>query len=353
MKKIAVLTSILALLPGIASAGFNKKDLKKAAKKEVTSSIKKEAKKELKDMMTEDRSSFFSLSRSDSVETEEKVEKKSVKQKVAKREVSDTHGNVIDGNPLYMPAAGHFYSVTTVGSHTKMGTPYMLGEEFGYGITDKLAVEVGTAVWENKAFDDFVWDNVALKATYRALDMGALKLDLVGSYAAGADAIWGGGLYAHSKGADVDEWFNKDLTGYTWSYGVRGGYTYGAFTLAGHVMFNYLNSESFNWGDKGLHTVELGLDGQYVFDSHWSVLAGVEYTGVTNDHMAYDDLEDPMKTKRAGTWDAGFGVNYNIDSTKYVGLFVNGSLNHHEGDHADEWGWDDGFGFGAKFGIDF
>lgn len=259
--------------------------------------------------------------------------------------------NVIDGNPLYMPKAGHAYSVTTVGSHTE-GTPYLLGEEFGYGITDKLAVEVGTVLGEDKAFDEFAWDDVSLKAVYRALDMGAWKLDLVGSYEAGAD-YFGGGLYVHSKDPHVNKWFDKDLTGYTWGYGVRGGYTSGAFTLAGHAMFNYMNSESFNWNDKGMHTIVLGLDGQYVFTQHWSVLAGVEYTGVTNDHMAYDDMEDPAKTKRAGVWDAELGVNYNIDATKYVGLYMAGSLNHQEGHNHDKWGWDKGFEFGAKFGIDF
>ena len=27
--------------------------------------------------------------------------------------------NVIDGNPLYMPKAGHFYSVSDLGSHSE------------------------------------------------------------------------------------------------------------------------------------------------------------------------------------------------------------------------------------------
>lgn len=260
--------------------------------------------------------------------------------------------NVIDGNPLYMPKAGHAYSVTSVGSHTE-GTPYALGEEFGYGVTDKLAVEVSTTLWENRAFDVFAWDDVALKATFRALDMGVWKLDLVGAYEAGSDARWGGGLYAHSKDPHLNKWFDKDLMGYKWTAGVRGGYTAGAFTLAGHALYNYYNSESFNWGDKGMHVWELGVDGQYVLDSHWSVLAGVEYTGITQDHAAYDDLEEPTKVKNAGEWYGELGVNYNIDATKYVGLYISGALNHQDGDDHDEWGWDKGFGFGAKFGIDF
>ena len=262
--------------------------------------------------------------------------------------------NVIDGNPLYMPKAGHFYSVTSVGSHTDE-TPYALGEEFGYGITDKLAVEVSTAIWENKAFDDFTWDNVALTAAFRALDMGVWKLDLIGGYEAGSipGMIGGGGLYVHSKDADINKWFDKDFVGYKWTAGVRGGYTAGAFTLAAHALYNYYNSESFNWGDKGVHAWALGLDGQYVIDSHWSLLAGVEYTGITNKKWAYDDVVYPVKVKNAGSWAGELGVNYNIDATKFVGLYVNADLNHREGHDHDEWGWSKGFGFGAKFGIDF
>ncbi|MBQ7409211.1 MAG: hypothetical protein IJV03_01460 [Alphaproteobacteria bacterium] len=253
--------------------------------------------------------------------------------------------NVIDGNPLYMPKAGHFYSVTTVGSHTDE-TPYALGEEFGYGITDRLAVEVSTAVSENKSFEQVLWDDLALKATFRALDMNGFKLDAYGKYTAGDAGL--GRLDPEAQGAlayhfdDDSEWFDKDATLYTWTAGVRGGYTTGAFTLAGHVAYEYVNDESFNWKDDGVHRWVFGADAQYVIDSHWSVLAGVEYAGLSN-----KDVDN------AGAWAGELGVNYNIDATKFVGLYVNGALNHQEGHDNDEWGWSKGFGFGAKFGIDF
>ncbi|MCQ2572149.1 MAG: hypothetical protein MJ165_04130 [Alphaproteobacteria bacterium] len=252
--------------------------------------------------------------------------------------------NVIDGNPLYMPKAGHFYSVTAVGSHTE-GTPYSIGEEFGYGVTDKLAVEVSTSATENDAFETFIWSDLSFNTTFRALDMNGFKLDLLGAYKAGTISLGNMGdgfLYSHIKGMD-DTWFEKESVNYAWSAGVRGGYVTSGWTIAGHVMFNYLGDESFNWADEGLHTLNLGLDAQYVIDSHWSVLAGAEYTGLL-DSDEYDN---------AGSWTGSFGVNYNIDTTKFVGLYINGSLNHQDGDNYDEWGWDDGFGFGAKFGIDF
>lgn len=258
--------------------------------------------------------------------------------------------NVIDGNPLYMPKAGHFYSVTDLATHTE-GTPYVLGESFGYGIADKLAVEVSTSMTENRAFDEFAWNDVSLGVVFRALDKGGWKLDLVGEYEAGPNVL-GGGLYVHSKALDDNWWFDKDLTGYTWTAGVRGGYVASTWTVAGHALFNYMNSESLNFGDYGMHAWDLGVDAQFVINNKLNLVAGVEYTGITNEKWAYDDMRG-AKVKNAGTIDAMFGANFNIDATKYVGAYVFGSLNHQGGTSADEWEWDDGFGMGVKFGIDF
>ena len=257
--------------------------------------------------------------------------------------VSGAHAaNVIDGNPLYMPGQNHFYSVSSLGSHTEGNTPWYAGEEFGYGITDKIAINVVTTMGENNAFDNISWDEMRFGAAFRALDMGAWKLDLVGAYE--VDPVWG----------DHKPFLDKGETDYTWTAGVRGGYVADNWTVAGHAYFNYMNSESFNWnedkGAQGVHALVLGLDGQYVIDSNWSLLAGVEYTGF----MDKEWFGTPgWKVKNAGTWDAELGVNYNIDATKYVGAYVNGSLNHQGGNARDEWEWDDGFGFGVKFGIDF
>lgn len=245
--------------------------------------------------------------------------------------VSGAHAaNVIDGNPLYMPGQGHFYSVSTLGSHTEGETPWTAGEEFGYGITKNWAVAIDTTMSENNSFDNIAWEDFSVSTTFRALDLGAWKLDLVGEY--GVAPVWG----------DHRPFLEKDDTFYGWIAGVRGGYVASNWTLAGHAYFGYINSESFNWNDDGAHVWMLGVDGQYLIDSHWSVLAGVEYQGFS-DSWAKND----------GSWTGELGVNYNIDATKFVGAYINGSLNHQGGDHADEWEWDDGFGFGAKFGIDF
>ncbi|MBO4480148.1 MAG: hypothetical protein J5742_00800 [Alphaproteobacteria bacterium] len=238
--------------------------------------------------------------------------------------------NVIDGNPLYMPRTGHFYSETALSSHSENTNMFMLGEEFGYGINDKLAISGRTFVAEDEEFDAMAWGDMTLNAKYRVLDRGAWKLDLVGEY--GVTPMWG----------DHRPFLAEEDTMYGWTAGVRGGYTTAQWTVAGHVMFTYGNSESFNWGDEGMHMWTLGVDGQYVIDRNWNLVAGAEYTGYTDDGL-----------KNAGEWEVELGVNYNIDATKYVGAYVSGGMHHHGGDNFDEWEWADGFGYGVKFGIDF
>jgi hypothetical protein len=251
--------------------------------------------------------------------------------------------NVIDGNPLYMPKAGHFYSETALSSHSETIESWAVSEEFGYGISDKLAVSVKTDIFEMESFDAYGWGSLALNATFRAFDKGAWKVDAYAGY--GINPSFGGertGALILSD--DVDTyWFEQDNTAYAWTLGVRGGYTTGDWTVAGHVAFNYMGTESFNWGDEGWHTWAFGVDGQYVIDSNWSLVAGLEYTAITDDGMGED----------LGRWTGEFGVNYNIDATKYVGAYINAAMNHHEGDAHDSWGFEDGFGFGVKFGIDF
>ncbi len=270
--------------------------------------------------------------------------------------VSGAHAaNVIDGNPLYMPKANHFYSVTDLNSHTnkypngeKQINTWNLGEEFGYGITDKLTVLVKTVLSEDDSFDQAQWGEMSFGAAFRALDKGAWKLDVLGAYA--VDPVWGDHMPFLKSGTDAQ----GTGTEYTWTAGVRGGYTTSRFTVAGKALFNYWNTESFNWdedeGFQGVHYLTLGLDGQFVLCDKLNLVAGVEYTG-------YMDKEwrgvPGNKVKNAGTWDGTFGVNYNIDSTKFVGAYVSGSMNHQGGTKHDEWKADKGFGFGAKFGIDF
>ena len=234
--------------------------------------------------------------------------------------------NVIDGNPLYMPRGGHFYSETALASHSENSDTWTLGEELGFGITDKLAFDVRTSLSEIDSFDGYAWNDMSFGLTARVFDEGAWKADLYGRYAFAP--VWG----------DHQPFLDKDYTGYTWTVGVRAGYTTTQWTVAGFFDFNYSGDESFNWDDEGWHTLRAGVAGQYVINAHWNLVADAAYTGRTDDGV-----------KNAGSWEGTFGVNYNIDATKYVGAWISGGLTHASGD----WEWADGVGYGVKFGIEF
>ena len=244
--------------------------------------------------------------------------------------VSGAHAaNIIDGNPLYMPKAGHFYSVTSVDSHSENIDSWGLNEEFGYGVTDRLTINVETGISEDEGFDGMGWDDASVAGTFRLIEEGGWKADLLGGY--GVGPIWRDHL-PHVPFLD------KDATMYAWLVGARAGYVAGDWTLAGHVMFSYMNTESFNWGDDGMHMWIAGLDGQYLIDEDWNLVAGVEYTGLSDDGA-----------HNAGTWTGSFGVNYNINPSAFVGAYIDATMRHATGD----WKVDDGFGFGVKFGVDF
>lgn len=234
--------------------------------------------------------------------------------------------NVIDGNPLYRPGEGRFYSNFAIESHTDAIENWKVAEEFGYGITDRLAVFMKTGLSEKDGFDYMSWDDFTVGLNYRLLDMGNWKGDVYGVYS--LNPVWG----------DHVPFLDEASTEYTWTLGMRAGYVGAGWTVAGHVDFDYLNKESFNWGDDGAHSLSAGLDAQLVLCPQWNLIAGVEYTGVLDD-----------SAHNAGTWDAKFGVNYNLDETKYLGAYVMGEMEHSTGD----WEFVDGVGFGVNFGIDF
>ena len=262
--------------------------------------------------------------------------------------------NVIDGNPLYMPKAGHFYSETDLSSHTGKQDikSWALAEEFGYGITNKLAVNIATEIVDERSFDQWAWTDLSLGLAYRMVDAGHWKADLLGQYL--VTPIWGNHMSFLKAGTSDFE----TGTDYMWAVGVRGGYVASNWTIAGHALFEYMNTESFNWseeqGKRGVHALVLGLDGQYVINSHWSVLAGVEYMGIV-DNQWRGVPGEAAKVKNAGAWTGELGVNYNIDAAKYVGLYVSGDMQHKVKDDVAQSAWkvQNGFGFGAKFGVDF
>ena len=262
--------------------------------------------------------------------------------------------NVIDGNPLYMPMKGHFYSETSLSSHTQNVDEWTLGEKFGYGITDRLAVSVNTSMSEAYWFKGIKgyngdpaeyegngnsWNELGTDITWRVINDNAWKLDVMGGFE--MNPIWG----------DHVPFLDKDTTLYTWKAGVRGGYVNNDWTLSAHANFIYANTEAFNWGDDDAtyldgefwmnHILNLGVAGHWTMSDTWSAYAGADYYKIL-DH--YNDVDNE------GHWDLTLGLNMNIDTTKYVGAYLTKTIEREQG---GEMSIEDGYGFGLKFGIDF
>ena len=230
----------------------------------------------------------------------------------------------INDNPMYRPDQGRFYSVTELASNTDTIENWSVSEKFGYGITDRASLYIDTDLYETDSFDHYGWGDFEIGADYRLLDDMNWKVDAYGSYALAP--VWGA------------EFLDSNATTYTWGVGVRGGYVTDMWTVAGHVEFNYKNTESFNWGDDGLHALIAGLDGYLSLTSDWALLLGAEYTGIMDDWA-----------ENAGVWTGKFGVNYNINQDMFIGAYISGEMAHGTGD----WETKDGIGFGVKFGAQF
>ena len=246
--------------------------------------------------------------------------------------------NVIDGNPLYMPKKGHFYSETALDTETRNVDRTAIIEEFGYGVTDRLTLAVAAQLDQEDWFKQTALDGFALGATYRFADFAKWKWDVLAQYTVAP--VWGDG-----DGFLRGRFLEKDDTFYVWTVGVRGGYTAGDVTVAGHVVMDYTNTESFNWNKKNLtlrHVLRAGLDAQLLLNKDWNLVSGAEYT---------KDLD--MYNETLGQWELTFGANYNIDATKYVGAYFSKEIQHTKAVSDGTWEVQDGFGMGVKFGIDF
>jgi hypothetical protein len=251
--------------------------------------------------------------------------------------------NVIDGNPLYMPKAGHLYSVTSLDTSTKNVDVVQVGEKMGLGFTDRWSVELGTSVTEDDWFDMLQWNEISLASVVRVADNSHWKWDLMGGYSVEPALSSGGHRFLHGSFFGIDE------TEYKWNYGIRGGYTTGDFTIAGHIMMDYVDTESFNFLHKGQHLLRSGVQTQFVLSDDWNFTADAEYFKSLNQ---YSD--------KLGAWTITFGANYNFSEASYLGVYLakdilhKPAVNKANGEVQDgTWEFQNGFGIGLKLGFDF
>ena len=253
-----------------------------------------------------------------------------------------TAGNVISDNPLYRPSEGHFYSVTALegyaGFDNEKANDYRYwtaGEQMGYGITDKLAVTVETQASASYpqgpvSQDNYSWDNLMVGLNYRLINKGSAKLDVYGKI---------GQLYTENLGIATTG--GLETVAYLWTAGMNAGVVMNDWIVSGTAEYNYWKDD-VDGAKIDFSIWKLAMDAQYMMNKEWSVTAGLGYTIVEA-----DDVIAPYAKPLYGNEDidAKLGVNYNIDSSKYAGIYFAKTLN---ADYNK-----DAFAFGAKFGIDF
>jgi hypothetical protein len=246
--------------------------------------------------------------------------------------VSGAHAaNVINDSPLYRPSEKHFYSVTSLDTDTDFRS-VALGEEFGYGITDRLAVILNTSLsasYPKHAQNNYAWNNFGLALNYRLVDEGSWKSDIYGKV-----------QQVYDTGHNFDD---LQTTFYDWTVGTRMGYVASNWTVAGTIEYTY-NKDDMSSLDASTGLFVMGLNGQYLIDSNWNLVGGLNYS-LPQDRKITQGGATVLYPALADSLHARLGANYNIDATKYVGLYASKQL-------TNTAGYDE-FGLGVKFGIDF
>lgn len=212
-------------------------------------------------------------------------------------------GNVINGNPLYNPAAGRFYNIFKPIEFDTKFERYVMADEFGYGVSDDFAIHVVTSGSYDSSnhpeFGKWSWNDLVFGFDWNLAQDAENCAEVYG---------------------DVKQVYNtKDnlqTIAYDWTVGARVGRMTDDWTVVGIVELDYLNDDlPQDTFDAWAMTV--GIQGQYILDEQWNIVGG----------MMFDfDL--------FGTYYNGerlmidLGVNYNFDETKYMGFYFKKDVVH-------------------------
>lgn len=204
--------------------------------------------------------------------------------------------HVFNGNPMYHPGQGTFYNVLSPVNFDTKFERFVMADEFGYGVTDFFTVLVQTSgaydSSDNPEFGKWAWNNLAIGFDWAIDDIGGYHTEVFGSL----NQIY-------------DMRHDFDIAGYNWTLGTRVGQFFDDWTIAGVVLVEYLygTNNPFNYDAWGM---SVGLEGQYVLNSQWNVVADLMFN-----FDLFDDYYDYGEQLVLGV-----GINYNFDASKYIGL---------------------------------
>ena len=228
--------------------------------------------------------------------------------------------HVINGNPLYNPAAGRFYNIFQPVEFDTKFERFVMADEFGYGVSDAFAIHVATSgSYDSSDHPEFG------KWSWNDLEFG-FDWDL-----------WSEDQYHAEIYGDVKQIYNTkenlQTVAYNWAAGARVGRMTDNWTVVGIVQLDYLNDDlPQDTFDAWAMTV--GLQGQYILNQNWNVVGEMLF-----DYDLFGKYYDGERLR------FGVGLNYNIDVTKYVGVYTSKDVVH-SFDKAP-------MKFGLVFGADF
>ena len=228
--------------------------------------------------------------------------------------------NVINGNPFYNPAQGRFYNILTPLEVNSEFERFVMADEFGYGVSDDFAIHVATSgsydSSDNPEFGKWSWNDLEFGFDWDLWHAGDLHAEVYGDVKQ---------IY------DTRE--NLQTIAYNWTVGARVGRMTDDWTVSGVVQVDYLNDDlPHDTFDAWAMTV--GILGQYIVSDRWNWVGGLMF-----DFDIFDDYYDGERLRLQG------GINYNIDSTKYLGFYLEKDVVH-SFKHSPAT-------MGVVFGVDF
>ena len=228
--------------------------------------------------------------------------------------------NIINGNPFYSPIKGLFYNVLTPIEFNTKFEQFYLRDEFGYGITDALTVSLSTVgsydSSDRPEFGKWSWNNLMVGIDWAILEHGEAQAD----------------LYASVKQV-YDTKHDLETIEYNWTIGACVGRMTKNWTLAGIVELDYIKDD-LPHHDKDAWAMTVGIEGQYILNQKWSMIASVDF-----DFDLYDVYYDETRLVLEA------GVNYNFDSMKYLGVYTSKDVTRNFDDAP--------MVFGGRFGVQF
>lgn len=228
--------------------------------------------------------------------------------------------NIINGNPFYNPAQGRFYNLFTPLEMNSEFDRFVMADEFGYGISDVFTIHIATSgaydSSDNPEFGKWSWNDLEFGFDWDLWHKDELHAE----------------VYADVKQI-YDTRENLQTVAYNWTAGARVGRMTDKWTVAGIVQVDYLNDDLPHdvfdaWA------MAVGIQGQYIVNDNWNWVGELMF-----DFDLFDDYYDGEQLRLK------VGANYNLDATKYIGLYAAKDVVH-SFKHSPAT-------IGVVFGIDF